>query len=70
MDHYEETDDSSGVGLVSLLSIIFTVVILKVFVKIKIQYPKLIANGLLIFIIILAFLYVNTTIISRYAEIV
>ncbi len=59
----------------TVLLIIFAVivtmaVILNVFVKIKIQHLKLILNGLLILIIIVAFIFINQNTINFIAEII
>jgi len=48
-----------------IAAVIFMALMLKIFVKIKIQYPKLIFNGVLVLFVIISVLYLNSLIIEQ-----
>ncbi len=48
-----------------IAALILLVVLLKIFVKIKIQHPKLIFNGVIVLFVIISILYFNTLIIEQ-----
>jgi len=52
-------------GIVVMLAIL-----LKVLIKIKIQHPKLILNGIILLIILFGFIYFNEVIVNVFSEIV
>jgi len=45
-------------------------ILLKVLIKIKIQHPKLILNGIILLIILFGFIYFNEVIVNVFSEIV
>lgn len=55
------------IALIALM--VFVSLILKIVVKIKVQYPKLILNGFLILIIASSFIYINGIVINLFTDI-
>lgn len=56
--------------MISILIVTVISLILKIFVHVKIQYPKLIINGLLIVVLIIGCIYLNHYLVNIYAEII
>ncbi len=55
---------ATNIIYVAIAAIFLAALALKIFVKIKIQYPKLIFNGLILLFVIISILYMNYIIIS------
>ena len=48
-----------------IVGFVFIALILKVFIKIKVQYPKLIFNGIIILFVICSILYLNSLVVGQ-----
>jgi hypothetical protein len=59
-----------GSVLLVLATLIVLALVLKIFVKVRVQYPKLILNGILILLLIYGFTVLNQYVIGLFAEIV
>ena len=59
-----------SVVLLGLASVIGVALMLKIFVKVRIQYPRLILNGIVILVLIYGFTVLNKYILSLFTEII